>query len=242
MLSCIIVDDELFALVLLEDYINKIPFLNLVAKCNDAFEATKVFEEKKIDLVFIDIQMPGITGLQFIKSLSEKPMFILVTAYKQYALDGYALDVIDYLVKPFSIDRFLKACNKAKALHEMKLANRQLSNNTEKNEYFFINADYTLLKVQYNDILWVEGLRDYVKIQLRNPQKAIVARNNVAGIEKLLPPAKFIRVHKSFILSVNEITAVKRNSVFIGEHEFTIGDKYRNAVIQLTQGNANTLL
>lgn len=242
MLNCIIVDDEPFALVLLEDYINKIPFLNLVAKCNDAFGATKVFEDTKIDLVFIDIQMPGITGLQFIESLLEKPMFILVTAYKQYALDSYALDVIDYLVKPFSLDRFLKACNKARALHEMKLANKQLANNTEKKEFFFINADYSLLKVQYRDILWVEGLRDYIKIQLRNPHKPIVARNNVAGMEKLLPSAKFIRIHKSSILSINDITAIKRNSVFIGEHEFTIGDKYRNAVIQFTNGNTNPLL
>jgi DNA-binding LytR/AlgR family response regulator len=241
MLNCIIIDDEPFALVLLEDYINKIPFLNLVAKCNDAFEATKVFEEKKIDLVFIDIQMPGITGLQFIESLLEKPMFILVTAYKQYALDGYALDVIDYLVKPFSIDRFLKACNKAKALHEMKLANKQLANNIEKNEFFFINADYTLLKIHYKDILWVEGLRDYVKIQLRNPHKPIVARNSVAGMEKLLPSARFIRIHKSFILSIDDITAIKKSSVLIGEQGFAIGDKYRNAVTQLTQGNANTL-
>ena len=240
MLNCIAVDDEPFALVLLEDYINKIPFLNLVAKCNDAFEAVKVFQEKKIDLVFIDIQMPGITGLQFIESLPEKPMFILVTAYKQYALDGYALDVIDYLVKPFSLDRFLKACNKAKGLQEMKLANMQLINQAAQAEYFFINADQALVKINYNNILWVEGFRDYVKIFLKNSGNPIVARNNVSGIEKLLPTSKFIRVHKSFIVPISDISSVKRNSVFINQHEFSIGDKYRNAVIQLTQGNTNT--
>ena len=240
MLNCIAVDDEPFALVLLEDYINKIPFLNLVAKCNDAFEAVKVFQEKKIDLVFIDIQMPGITGLQFIESLPEKPMFILVTAYKQYALDGYALDVIDYLVKPFSLDRFLKACNKAKGLQEMKLANMQLINQAAQTEYFFINADQALVKINYNNILWVEGFRDYVKIFLKNSGNPIVARNNVSGIEKLLPTSKFIRVHKSFIVPISDISSVKRNSVFINQHEFSIGDKYRNAVIQLTQGNTNT--
>ena len=240
MLNCIAVDDEPFALVLLEDYINKIPFLNLVAKCNDAFEAVKVFQEKKIDLVFIDIQMPGITGLQFIESLPEKPMFILVTAYKQYALDGYALDVIDYLVKPFSLDRFLKACNKAKGLQEMKLANMQLINQAAQAEYFFINADQALVKINYNNILWVEGFRDYVKIFLKNSSNPIVARNNVSGIEKLLPTSKFIRVHKSFIVPISDISSVKRNSVFINQHEFSIGDKYRNAVIQLTQGNTNT--
>jgi DNA-binding LytR/AlgR family response regulator len=240
MLNCIAIDDEPFSLVLLEDYINKIPFLNLIAKCNDAFEATKIFQEKKIDLVFIDIQMPGITGLQFIESLSEKPMFILVTAYKQYALDGYALDVIDYLVKPFSLDRFLKACNKAKGLHEMKIANKQLNNQLAQNEYFFINADSALVKINYCDILWVEGFRDYVKIHLKNSKQTVVARNSVSGIEKLLPASKFVRIHKSFIVPIGDITSIKRNSVFIAQHEFTIGDKYRNAVNQLTHGSGNT--
>jgi two-component system LytT family response regulator len=242
MLNCIAVDDEPFALVLLEDYISKIPFLNLVAKCTDAFEATKILQEKKIDLIFIDIQMPGITGLQFIESLWVKPIFILVTAYKQYALDGYALDVIDYLVKPFSLDRFLKACNKAKGLHEMKVANKQLSNQAVQSEYFFINAEHALVKINLSDISWVEGFRDYVKIHLKNLNKTVVARNSVSGIEKLLPVSKFIRVHKSFILPISDITSVKRNSVFIEKHEFTIGDKYRNSVVQLTQRSGNTFL
>ena len=235
MLNCIAIDDEPFSLELLEDYISKIPFLNLVAKHSNAFEATKTLQEKNIELVFIDIQMPGITGLQFIESLSEKPMFILVTAYKQYALDGFALDVIDYLVKPFSLDRFFKACNKAKGLSEMKIANRQLNHHLGQNEYFFINADSSLVKINYKDICWVEGFRDYVKIYLKNSVNPVVARNSVSGIEKLLPPSKFIRIHKSFILPINEIASIKKNAVFIGEHEFPIGDKYRNAVVQLTK-------
>jgi len=235
MLNCIAIDDEPFSLVLLEDYITKIPFLNLVGTHSNAFEAMKTLQEKSIELVFIDIQMPGITGLQFIESLSEKPMFILVTAYKKYALDGYTLDVVDYLVKPFSLDRFFKACTKAKGLHEMKFANRQLNHHLDQNEYFFINADSSLVKINYQDICWVEGFRDYVKIYLKHSVNPVVARNSVSGIERLLLPSKFIRIHKSFILSVDKITSIKKSAVLIGDDEFPIGDKYRNAVVQLTK-------
>ena len=237
MLNCIAIDDEPFSLVLLEDYISRIPFLNLVATHGNALEAVKTMQKESIELVFIDIQMPGITGLQFIESLSEKPMFIMVTAYKQFALEGYALDVIDYLVKPFSLDRLFKACNKAKGLFEMKIANRQLNHHLAKNEYFFINADSSLIKINYKDICWVEGFRDYVKIFLKNSGNPVVARNSVSGIEKLLHPSEFIRIHKSFILPVSDITSIKKNSVFIGGREFSIGDKYRNAVVQLTKGS-----
>jgi DNA-binding LytR/AlgR family response regulator len=237
MLNCIAIDDEPFSLELLEDYISRIPFLNLVATHANALVAMKTLQEKTIELVFTDIQMPGISGLQFIESLSEKPMFIMVTAYKQYALDGYALDVIDYLVKPFSLDRFFKACNKAKGLHEMKIANRQLNDRLAQNDYFFINADSSLVKINYKDICWVEGFRDYVKIYLKNSGNPVVARNSVSGIEKLLHPSRFIRIHKSFILPVSDITSIKKNAVFLGEREFSIGDKYRNAVVQLTKGS-----
>ncbi|MBS1564819.1 MAG: response regulator, partial [Bacteroidetes bacterium] len=122
MLNCIAVDDEPLALQLLADNISKVPYLHLVASCSDAFEATKVLQEQAIDLMFIDIQMPGLTGLQFIESLARKPMVILITAYKQYALEGYHLDVVDYLVKPVAMDRFIKACNKAQELHQLRVA------------------------------------------------------------------------------------------------------------------------
>ncbi len=151
MLNCIAVDDEPLALNLLEDNISKVPNLHLVAKCGDAFEAMKVLQEQSVDLMFIDIQMPGLTGLQFIKSLAQKPMIILITAYKQYALDSYDLDVVDYLVKPVAMDRFLKACNKAAQLQQLKQNNKAAAQASA--EYFFLNVDYSLVKIFFNDIL-----------------------------------------------------------------------------------------
>ncbi|MGI8635634.1 MAG: LytR/AlgR family response regulator transcription factor, partial [Segetibacter sp.] len=142
MLNCIAVDDEPLALSLLQDNISKVPNLNLVATCTDAFEATRVLQENQIDLIFIDIQMPGLTGLQFIKSLSQRPMVILITAYKQYALDSYDLDVVDYLVKPVAIDRFMKACNKAAELHQLKMKNKNTAH-TVADDHFFLNVDYS---------------------------------------------------------------------------------------------------
>ena len=136
MLQCIAVDDEPLALHLLEDYLTRVPDIRLVAKCSDAFEAGKVLRSQPIDLMFLDIQMPGLTGLQFIQSLAQKPMVILVTAYEQFALEGYALDVVDYLLKPVELDRFLKACNKAWELHQLRAGKGP--------EYFFVNVDYSL--------------------------------------------------------------------------------------------------
>ncbi len=233
MLQCIAVDDEPLALSLLEDNISKVPNLHLAAKCSDAFEATKVLQEQQIDLIFIDIQMPGLSGLQFIKSLAQKPMIILITAYKQYALDSYDLDVIDYLVKPVALDRFMKACNKALQMHQLKILNKE-SANAATSEFFFLNVDYSLLKIFFNDILWIEGLRDYVKIHLKSTSKPVITRTTIKMLEEQLPPSKFIRIHKSFMVSINSISAVRKNSVFIQEHEFPVGETYREVIAKLT--------
>src|SRR5690349_16182086 len=176
MINCIAVDDEPLALKLLEDNISKVPYLKLVASCDDAFEATKAIQENAVDLMFIDIQMPGLSGLQFVQSLLQKPMVIFLTAYKQYALESYDLDVVDYLVKPVALDRFMKACNKAKALFDLRTSKKQ---NTQPQavEYFFQNVDYTLVKIVFNDIAWIEGLRDYIKIHLKSTNKPLVIRS-----------------------------------------------------------------
>ncbi|HTJ11725.1 MAG TPA: response regulator transcription factor [Dinghuibacter sp.] len=231
MLQCIAVDDEPLALHLLEDYLTRVPDIRLVAKCGDAFEAGKILRSQPIDLMFLDIQMPGLSGLQFIESLAQKPMVILVTAYEQFALEGYTLDVVDYLLKPVELDRFLKACNKAWELHQLRLAGAQA---TKSPGYFFVNADYSLLKIQFEDISWIEGLRDYIKIHLKGNNRPVVVRMSVKGVEAELPAADFIRVHKSYIVSIKDITAIRKNSVFIKDQEIPVGDTYRDTLIRLT--------
>jgi DNA-binding LytR/AlgR family response regulator len=236
MLNCIAVDDEPLALNLLEDNISKLSYLNLVATCSDAFEATKVLQENKIDLMFIDIQMPGLTGLEFIKSLAKKPMVILLTAYKQYALDSYDLDVVDYLLKPVALDRFMKACNKAKGLYDLKNSKQQLFDKPVV-DYFFQYVDYSQLKILFSDIVWIEGLGDYIKIHLKSSNKPLVIRNTIKAMEDDLPSSKFIRIHKSYIISIDSITAIRKNSVFIKDFELPVGETYREVIDQLTGKN-----
>ncbi|MFT3945738.1 MAG: response regulator transcription factor [Agriterribacter sp.] len=229
MLKCIAVDDEPLALQLMQDYISKVPYLQLVTTCGDAFEANHVLQEQEIDLVFIDIQMPGLTGLQFIKSLSHKPMFILVTAYEKFALESYDLNVVDYLLKPVELSRFIQACNKANELYQLKHKPPDSGN-----EYFFLNVDYSMVKVMFSDIMWVEGLRDYLKIHLVPPAKPLIARISMKAIEEELPPTKFLRIHKSFIVSLDHTTAVKKSSVFVGDMELPVGETYKEAVEMIT--------
>jgi len=232
MLRCLAIDDEPLALELLEDNISKVPFLELVASCSNPLEAMKVLQNESIDLIFLDIQMPGLTGLQFIQSITEKPMFILITAYEKYALEGFNLDVVDYLVKPVSLDRFIKACHKAHELHQLKTGKEKGESNSAS--YFFINVDYSLVKVVFSDIMWIEGFKDYLKIHLKSTSKPIVARLTMKSIEEQLPASMFIRVQKSFIVSKEHITAVRKNSVFINDIEIPVGDNYKDAITALT--------
>ncbi|MDE3184166.1 MAG: response regulator transcription factor [Bacteroidota bacterium] len=234
MIRCLAVDDEPLALELLEDNISKVPFLQLVAACDSVTDAMKVMEKETVDLIFLDIQMPGLTGLQFIESMTEKPMIILITAYKQYALESYNLDVTDYLVKPVSLDRFIKACNKAKQLFELK-SNRNNTNAPSANPgYFFVNADYSLIKITMSDIIYIEGLKDYIKIHLKSAQHPVVTRMPMKTIEEQLPAEQFIRIHKSYIVSVSYITAIRKSSVFVDSLELPLSDTYRDAVSAIT--------
>ncbi len=234
MLRCIAIDDEPLALGLVMDYIGKVPFLELVAGCGDAFEAARVLQEKEVDLMFMDIQMPGLTGLQFIQSMPKRPMVILITAYKKFAPEGFDLDVVDYLVKPVGIDRFLKACYKAQELHQLRT---NAGPTVSSADFFFVNVDYSLIKVLFADIIWIEGSGDYVKIHLKSSPRPLLVRSSTRTMETELPKDKFIRIHKSYILSVDSITAVRKNSVFIGELELPVGETYRGVLRQLTGKN-----
>lgn len=236
-LRCIAVDDEPLALQLLEEYIRKVPFLELVAGCGDGFEAARALQENQVDLIFIDIQMPGLTGLQFIQSLAKRPMVIMITAYKKFATEGFDLDVVDYLVKPVGMDRFLKACYKAQELYQLRAVNAGAGSGTgvaPAADFFFVNVDYSLVKVLFADIVWIEGSGDYVKIHLKSGDKPLLVRTSAKTLEGELPAGKFIRIHKSYIVSVAGITAVRKNSVFIRELELPVGETYREGLRQIT--------
>lgn len=234
MIRCLAVDDEPLALELLEDNISKVPFLHLIGACDSVMDAMKVMEKEKIDLIFLDIQMPGFTGLQFIESMTEKPMIILITAYKQYALEGYNLDVTDYLVKPVSLDRFIKACYKAKQLFELKSNQKNTNSPSADHGYFFVNSDYSLVKINMADVIYIEGLKDYIKIHLKSVQHPVVTRMPMKAIEEELPAGQFVRIHKSYIVSVSYITSIRKSSVFIDSLELPLSDSYRDAVSAIT--------
>jgi len=237
MIRCIAIDDEDLALELLEDYIGKVSFLELVATADNAIDALSIIEEQAIDLVFVDIQMPGLTGLQLVKTVNTKPMFVLVTAYDQYALESYDLNVVDYLVKPVPFDRFLKACNKAKEL--FLLRNKSSKPDAEQQDHFFIYVDYSHIKVSFNDIVWVEGFKDYIKIHLKSASRPIVARLSMKQMEEQLPQPKFVRIQKSYIVSRDAITAVRKNSVFIGEKELPVGENYKEMINSILGNSRN---
>ena len=224
MIRCLAIDDEPLALELLEDNISKVPFLKLVSACDNAIEAMKIMEHETIDLIFLDIQMPGLTGLQFIQSMPAPPMIILITAYEKYALEGFNLNVTDYLVKPVSLDRFVKACNKAKQLFDLKSQPKNAGVTTPP-AYFFVNVDYSQLKVNINDIVYIEGLKDYIKIY-RLSDKPLMVKQAISTIEAMLPADLFLRIHRSFIISINKVTAFTPHDVEIGNIEIPIGRQY----------------
>lgn len=234
-LRCLAIDDEPLALELLEDNISKVPFLERVASCSNPIEAFKILETESIDLIFLDIQMPGLTGLQFIQSLSKKPLFILITAYEKYALESYNLDVVDYLVKPVALDRFVRACHKAKELFELRNTPAIPTGNTNlTKEYMFVNADYSLVKINFEDVLYVEGLKDYVKIVLKtNPAKPVITRTTLKQMEEDLPNPPFLRVHKSFIINKDQVTTIRKTGVTIGNVEIPVSENYKEVVEEI---------
>jgi DNA-binding LytR/AlgR family response regulator len=239
MLRCIAIDDEELALELLEDNIRKVPGLQLAGAYTNPLEGLQVLQQGGIDLVFLDIQMPGITGLQFIQSVSKKCLFILVTAYENYALEGFNLQVVDYLVKPVAFDRFVLACTRAQELHRLQQGNFSGGEKAAPPAFFFVPADYRMLKVVFDDIIWIEGLKDYVKIHLRSEAQPTVVRISMKALEDQLPQEQFLRIHKSYIVSKNAITALRKNSIFLNKLELPVGDAYREAVNALVQGSRN---
>lgn len=224
MLNCIAVDDEKLVLDLLVDNIKQVPFLNLVARCKNAMEAAAVLHQEKVDLIFLDIQMPGLNGLQFVKTLQQRPMIIFITAYKEHAAEGFTLDAVDYLVKPVSFERFLKACNKAFDWYNLqqKTASKEILP-----DYFFVYVEYNLVKISIPEILYIESMKDYVKIYLQSSSRPVITKMSLKSLEEKLAPYRFARIHKSYIISADKVTAIKRDLICIGNIELPLSEGYR---------------
>lgn len=227
-MNCLIVDDEILAVELIEDNLKKIPFLVHAASCRNASDALKIIHHQPIDLIFLDIKMPGINGLEFIEGLDKPPLIILITAFENYALEAFKLNVVDYLVKPVTFVRFFGAVNKAHDLFTLRqrpaIAERISEN------HFFVNAGYSLVKIRMSDIAYIEGLKDYVKIHLIN-DKPVITRINLKDLTEKLSPVEFMRIHRSFIISLDKIEAIQKYQVVIHKNEIPIGESYREALL-----------
>jgi DNA-binding LytR/AlgR family response regulator len=232
MIKCLAVDDEALSLDLLEDNIKRIPFLQLVQRCKNAYEAMDVLRREPIDLLFLDIQMPGVTGIQFLQSLTHKPVVIFITAFKKHALEGFELDVLDYLVKPVTFERFLKAVNKAADLCTLKKQGAQAPVVQPTNDYFFVNVEYSLVKIAVQEITHIESLRDYMKIYLLQNDKPVLTKLAMKSLADKLPPARFVRVHKSFMVAIDKITLIRKNRVYIGNHIIPVSDFYKEELLK----------
>jgi DNA-binding LytR/AlgR family response regulator len=241
MVNTLIIDDEPLALDVLETYISQIPDLHLVARCTNALEANEVLRKQPVDLIFLDIQMPQLSGVEFIRTLTRPPMFIFTTAYSNYALEGFELNAIDYLLKPISLDRFMKAVNKALSQFELRRREESADTSTgaEGEDFFFVKADKKLVKIKYDEILYIEGLKDYVIIRLE--QGRVVTLQTMKSLEDKLPLSKFKRIHRSYIVSLDKIHAVDGTSVDVYEKgqikQLPIGKNYRDEILEIVNKN-----
>lgn len=234
MIQCIIIDDEPLALDLLEDNISKLSFLQLVGRFSGINAAADFMEKNKVDLIFLDINMPQIDGLTFLRSYPVKPMVILVTAFHQHALEGFELDVLDYLLKPVSFERFYKAACKARDRYKnisIGIIN-QVSDVNQK--YLFVKSEHRILKINFNEIRYIESVKDYVKIFAEG--KPVYTLMSLKSLESMLPAGAFVRIHRSYIINLSFITFIGRSKVYIGENGIPISTAYRDSFFELISG------
>lgn len=229
-MRCIAIDDEPIALKVIERFVKKVPFLESLGSFQNPVEASLFLQENPTDLIFLDIQMPDLTGIQFLQSLTHPPKVIFTTAYSEYAAESYDLDAVDYLLKPIPFERFLKAVNKAFKLHQVEA--EQESGHEEEDAkhdamspYLFLKSDTRIFKVKRDEIQYIEGMRDYIAVHI--PQKRIMTLMSLSKMLLRLPPSDFIRVHKSYIINLHHITLIQQNRIVIGEKEIPISNTYR---------------
>jgi DNA-binding LytR/AlgR family response regulator len=225
MIRCIVIDDSPLALDLLGSYIKKIPYLQPVASCTNALEAIEIIRKGSIDLIFLDMEMPDITGIDLLRSLAKRPKVIFTTAYPNYALEGFNLNATDYLLKPFSFDRFKQACDKALQMQEFEL------NQLKSNLCIFIKSGHDSVKVPIQRILYIEAMRDY--IQVFTDDQKIMSLMNMKDIIEMLPTGEFVRIHRSFIIPISKVSKVSSKKVLIGTKEIPIGEMFRDEFLKL---------
>lgn len=226
MINCLIVDDEPLALDVIEGYVKKTPFLNLIGRCNGIVEAMEKMEHHDIQLLFLDIQMPEISGLDFSQTLSDKIKVIFTTAFEQYALDGFKVNALGYLLKPFSFTEFLEVANRAKEWFD--LVNRNQNTPAEiHDDSLFVKSEYKILRIAFNEINYIEGLKDYVKFFLTGKDRPVLSLMSLKILEEKLP-ANFMRVHRSFIVNLDKIETIQRNEIIFGRVTIPVADKYKD--------------
>jgi len=225
MINCIAIDDEPLALKQIDGYIAKTPFLNLVASFESALEVLNYLNDNKVDLMFVDIQMPDLNGMDMVKSLKNRPEVIFTTASKEFAVEGFKIDALDYVLKPIDYASFLKAANKAKEYFELR--NMQPDKLTANNNYLFIKSEHKIVRIEIDKILFIEGMSEYVRIHLENA-KPVMSLIRMKSIEQRIPSTQFMRVHRSFIVNLTKITTIERNCIVFDKIYIPVGDKYRN--------------
>lgn len=236
-ITCIIVDDEPMALNLVEVYVNKTPFLELKNKCSNAIEAMEFLKKNPVDLLFLDIQMPDLTGIEFSKMLPKETRVIFTTAFDQYALEGFKVEAIDYLLKPFDYAEFLSAANKASNWFSLVKGNQQTILSNEK-EFLFVKSEYKQLRIKLSDVLYFEGLKDYIKIWLKDNHKPILTLMSLKSLEAELPTTQFMRVHRSFIVSLNNINIIERSQILINKQRITVSEQYKSKFLEYINKNS----
>lgn len=227
---CLIVDDEPLAIEIIENHLNQLDDFTIVRRCKNAIEAFQVLEKEPIDLMFLDIQMPKITGIDFLKSLKHQPKVIFTTAYIDYALEGYELDVVDYLVKPISFERFFKAINKyknQKSTQDISVTSPE----TAAQDYIYVKANKKRHRLVFDSILYVESIKDYVRIHLKD--KSLIIKTTLTHFESQLPKDSFLRIHRSYIINLNKVSAHTHNDIELAEIEIPIGNSYKQKVFEL---------
>ncbi|MEG1634248.1 MAG: LytTR family DNA-binding domain-containing protein [Rikenellaceae bacterium] len=222
-MKCLAVDDEPLALSIIENFCNKIPSMELISTAANGIEAVEILKTQQVDLMFIDINMPHMSGIEVVRMLEKPPLVIFTTAYQNYALTGFELSAIDYLVKPFSFDRFFKAVNKAQK--QLDLINSNITTSTVAADYIMIKVDYSVVKVLFSSIRYVEGLKDYVKIYTTD--KNLVTKSTMKNIEERLPSDKFMRIHKSFVINLDHVNSFENNHVVINKDRIPLGQQYK---------------